>query len=39
LRAVLISEIFSHVDPQKHSSWLAELRLVRFLAAVLRTAD
>ena len=39
LRAVLISEVFSHVDPQKHASWLAEIRLVRFLAAVLRAAD
>ena len=39
LRAALISEVFSHVDPQKHSSWLAEFRLLRFLASVLRAAD
>jgi pimeloyl-ACP methyl ester carboxylesterase len=39
LRAVLISEVFSHVDPQKHAGWFAEIRLVRLLGAVLRATD
>ena len=39
LRAALITPAFSHVDPDKHASRIDELRLVEFLAGVLRTAD
>jgi dienelactone hydrolase len=39
LRAALITPAFSHVDPDKHSVWTDQLRLVEFLAGVLRTAD
>jgi pimeloyl-ACP methyl ester carboxylesterase len=39
LRDVLITPAFSHVDPQKNSNWSDKLRLVNFLAHVLRTAD
>jgi len=39
LRAALITPAFSHVDPDKHAVWTAELRLVEFLAGVLRNAD
>jgi pimeloyl-ACP methyl ester carboxylesterase len=39
LREVLITPAFSHVDPEKSSVWTDELRLVEFLAGVLRTAD
>ena len=39
LRAALITPAFSHVDPDKHAVWLDQLRLVNFLAGVLRTAD
>jgi dienelactone hydrolase len=39
LRAALITPAFSHVDPDKHAAWRDELRLVEFLAGVLRTAD
>jgi pimeloyl-ACP methyl ester carboxylesterase len=39
LRAALITPAFSHVDPYKHPVWTDQLRLVEFLAGVLRTAD
>jgi pimeloyl-ACP methyl ester carboxylesterase len=39
LRTALITRAFSHVDPDKHSVWTDELRLVEFLAGVLRNAD
>jgi pimeloyl-ACP methyl ester carboxylesterase len=39
LRAALITPAFSHVDPDKHAIWVDQLRLVEFLAGVLRTAD
>jgi pimeloyl-ACP methyl ester carboxylesterase len=39
LRALLITTAFSHVDPEKHAPWMAELRLVRFVAGVLRAAN
>ena len=39
LREALITPAFSHVDPDKHSAWRDELRLVNFLAGILRTAD
>jgi pimeloyl-ACP methyl ester carboxylesterase len=39
LRAALITPAFSHVDPEKHAVWVDQLRLVEFLAKVLRTAD
>jgi pimeloyl-ACP methyl ester carboxylesterase len=39
LRAALITPAFSHVDPDKHAVWIDQLRLVEFLAGVLRTAD
>ncbi len=39
LRAALITPAFSHVDPDKHAVWVDQLRLVEFLAGVLRTAD
>lgn len=39
LRAALITSAFSHVDPDKHAVWTDQLRLVEFLAGVLRTAD
>jgi pimeloyl-ACP methyl ester carboxylesterase len=39
LRAALITPAFSHVDPDKHAARVDELRLVEFLAGVLRTAD
>lgn len=39
LRQALITPAFSHVDPEKHSQWRDELRLVEFLAGVLRAAD
>jgi pimeloyl-ACP methyl ester carboxylesterase len=38
LRAALITPAFSHVDPDKHAVWIDQLRLVDFLAGVLRTA-
>jgi len=34
----LITPAFSHVDPDKHAVWRDRLRLVNFLASVLRTA-
>jgi len=39
LREALITPAFSHVDPDKHAVWMDQLRLVEFLAGVLRTAD
>jgi pimeloyl-ACP methyl ester carboxylesterase len=39
LRAALITHAFSHVDPDKHAVWTDQLRLVEFLAGVLRIAD
>jgi len=39
LRAALITPAFSHVDPDKHANRADELRLVAFLASVLRAAD
>jgi len=36
LRAALITPAFSHVDPDKHAVWTDQLRLVEFLAGVLR---
>src|ERR1700682_695572 len=39
LREVLITPSFSHVDPDKHAAWYENLRLVRFLAGVLRASE
>jgi pimeloyl-ACP methyl ester carboxylesterase len=39
LRAVLITPAFSHVDPDRRVGWREELRLVEFLAGVLRALD
>ena len=39
LRAVLITPAFTHVDPEHHASWIDEVRLVHFIAAVLREAS
>jgi dienelactone hydrolase len=39
LRAALITPAFSHVDPDKHAVWIDQVRLIEFLAGVLRTAD
>jgi pimeloyl-ACP methyl ester carboxylesterase len=39
LRDALITPAFSHVDPDKHAVWTDQLRLVEFLAGVLRNAD
>ncbi len=39
LREALITPAFSHVDPDKHAVWRDQLRLVNFLAGVLRAAD
>ncbi len=39
LREALVTPAFSHVDPEKSSAWTDELRLVEFLAGVLREAD
>jgi pimeloyl-ACP methyl ester carboxylesterase len=39
LREVLITPAFSHVDPEKGSTWPDEMRLVHFLADVLRAAQ
>jgi pimeloyl-ACP methyl ester carboxylesterase len=36
LRDALITPAFSHVDPDKHAALMDELRLVEFLAGVLR---
>jgi pimeloyl-ACP methyl ester carboxylesterase len=39
VRDVLITGAFSHVDPERDASIWEELRLVHFIAGVLRTAD
>src|SRR5467141_3119154 len=39
LREVLITPAFSHVDLDKHAAWYENLRLVRFLAGVLRASE
>jgi len=39
LREALITPAFSHVDPDKHAVWVEQLRLVTFLAEVLRTSN
>jgi pimeloyl-ACP methyl ester carboxylesterase len=39
LRDTLITPAFSHVDPDKHAIWKDQLRLVEFLAGVLRAAN
>jgi pimeloyl-ACP methyl ester carboxylesterase len=39
LREVLITQAFSHVDPAKGASLFEKLRLVHFVAGVLRSAD
>ena len=39
LRTVLITPAFSHADPDKRAAWYEELRLVHFLAGVLRAAE
>jgi pimeloyl-ACP methyl ester carboxylesterase len=39
LLAALITPAFSHVDPDKHAVWVDQIRLVEFLAGVLRAAD
>jgi pimeloyl-ACP methyl ester carboxylesterase len=38
LRSVVITGAFSHVDPKRDAGWYEQLRLVRFVAAVLRAA-
>ncbi|HTC61613.1 MAG TPA: alpha/beta fold hydrolase [Candidatus Saccharimonadales bacterium] len=39
LRDALITPAFSHVDPEKNAVWADQLRLVEFLARVLRAAN
>jgi pimeloyl-ACP methyl ester carboxylesterase len=39
LRELLITPAFSHIDPDKRATWSDELRLVGFLADVLRASD
>jgi hypothetical protein len=39
LRDALITPAFSHVDANQHARWSDQLRLMEFLAGVLRTAD
>jgi dienelactone hydrolase len=39
LRGFLITPAFSHVDPDKHAEWYDNLRLVGFLADVLRASE
>lgn len=39
VRAVLITGAFSHVDPEKNASLLEEIRLVHFVARVLRASN
>lgn len=39
LRAILITPAFSHVDPEKGSRWYDELKLVNFMAGVLRASS
>jgi pimeloyl-ACP methyl ester carboxylesterase len=38
LRAILITPAFTHVDPQHKASWIDQVRLVDFIAAVLQEA-
>ncbi len=38
VRAVLITPAFTHVDPEHKASWIDEIRLVDFIAAVLQEA-
>jgi pimeloyl-ACP methyl ester carboxylesterase len=39
LREMLITPAFSHVDPDKHAAWYENVRLVVFLAGVLRASE
>jgi pimeloyl-ACP methyl ester carboxylesterase len=39
LKGVLITPAFSHVDPAKHAEWREELRLVDFIARIVRDAS
>jgi pimeloyl-ACP methyl ester carboxylesterase len=39
VRAVLITPAFTHVDPEHKASWIDEIRLVDFIAAVLQEAS
>jgi pimeloyl-ACP methyl ester carboxylesterase len=39
LRAMLITPAFTHVDPQHKASWIDQVRLVDFIAAVLQEAS
>jgi pimeloyl-ACP methyl ester carboxylesterase len=39
LGAVLITPAFAHVDPEKKVAWYDELRLVHFMARILRAAS
>jgi pimeloyl-ACP methyl ester carboxylesterase len=39
LREVLITPAFSHVDPDKHAAWQENVKLVEFLAGVLRASE
>jgi pimeloyl-ACP methyl ester carboxylesterase len=39
LRQVLITPAFSHVDPDQHAALIEDIRLVRFLARILRAAE
>jgi pimeloyl-ACP methyl ester carboxylesterase len=39
LRAILITPAFTHVDPQHKASWIDQVRLVDFIAAVLQEAS
>jgi len=39
MRDALITPAFSHVDPDKNAVWADQLRLVEFLAGVLRAAN
>ena len=39
LRAALVTPAFSHVDPDQHAAWTNQLRLVEFLAGVLRVSE
>ncbi len=38
LRSALITRAFSHVDPEKGAAWTDQIRVVEFLAGVLRAA-
>jgi pimeloyl-ACP methyl ester carboxylesterase len=39
LRPILITPAFTHVDPQHKASWIDQVRLVDFIAAVLQEAS